>query len=80
MDFLYKRQKRENPPPESRLPLWFASILAASLGIILYGWAANYRLFWFVVDLGVVIMMFGMQLGGLPSKQSTYISSFLPNF
>lgn len=80
MDFLYKRQKTENPPPESRLPLMFPGILAACLGLLLYGWAANYRLFWVVVDVGVVIMMFGMQLGGMPSKWSSYFSSFFFNF
>ncbi|RAO66466.1 uncharacterized protein BHQ10_002478 [Talaromyces amestolkiae] len=66
MDFLYNRQKNENPSPESRLRLMYPGILAAWLGVLLYGWAADYRLFWLVVDIGVVIMMFGMQLGGMP--------------
>lgn len=70
MDFLYNRQKNDNPSPESRLRLMYPGILAAWLGVLLYGWAADYRLFWLVVDIGVVIMMFGMQLGGMPSRWS----------
>ena len=68
MDYLYKRRQAESPAPESRIPLMFLGIIATWSGALVYGWTAEYRVHWFVVDLGIFIMMFGMQLGGLPSK------------
>lgn len=43
-------------------------IFTAWAGVLMYGWTAEYRLHWIVVDIGVFIMMFGMQLGGMPSR------------
>ena len=68
MDYLYKRRQARSPTPESRIPLMIPGYLAAWAGMLMYGWSANYRLYWLVVDVGVVILMFGMQLGGMPSK------------
>lgn len=69
MDFLYKRRKnKDHNNPESRLPLMVPGFMIGWLGVLMYGWTAQYRLHWAVVDVGVVIMLTGMQLGALPSK------------
>ncbi|KAK1510499.1 uncharacterized protein CCOS01_15330 [Colletotrichum costaricense] len=64
LDRLYKR--RDQPTPESRVMLAFFGIVPAWLGTLFYGWTAQYRLYWLIVDVGVVVMMFGMQLSGMP--------------
>lgn len=68
IDYLYKRSQERGATPEARLPLVVPGFVVAWLGVLMYGWAAQYRQFWFVVDVGVFIMMFGLQLGGMPSK------------
>ncbi|KAL9096031.1 MAG: hypothetical protein Q9165_001553 [Trypethelium subeluteriae] len=68
MDYFYKKRQARNPTPESRIPLLFPSIFAAWAGLLVYGWTAEYRLPWPVVDIGVFILNFGMQLAGMPSK------------
>lgn len=70
MDYLYKRRQAHsgNANPESRLSVMFPAIIAAWAGALLYGWTARYQVYWFVVDVGVFIMMFGMQMIGMPSK------------
>ncbi|GJC95050.1 major facilitator superfamily transporter [Colletotrichum higginsianum] len=65
MDFLYGR--RQQPTPESRVMLMFFGIVPAWAGVLAYGWTAQYRLHWLLVDAGVVVMMFGMQLSGMPA-------------
>ncbi|XXG96172.1 hypothetical protein Hte_002451 [Hypoxylon texense] len=65
MDYFYKRRQAQNPSPESRIPLMFPSIIASWAGVLMYGWTAQYRVHWAVVDIGVFIAMFGMQLGGM---------------
>ncbi|KZL77025.1 efflux pump antibiotic resistance [Colletotrichum tofieldiae] len=64
MDHLYKR--RQQPTPESRAMLMFFGIVPAWIGALAYGWTAEYRLHWLIVDVGVVAMMFGMQLSSMP--------------
>lgn len=68
MDYFYKRREAQNATAESRIPLMFPGMVLAWAGVLIYGWTAEYRLHWLVVDVGVVIMMLGMQLGGLPGK------------
>lgn len=68
MDYLFKRHKGGPPRPESRLPLTVPGFMIGWCGVLMYGWTAQYRLHWIVVDVGVVIMLTGMQIGGLPSK------------
>jgi hypothetical protein len=67
MDQFYKRRETQNPPPESRMPLTYPGIIAAWIEGLIYGWTTEYRLYWLAVDVGVFIMMFGLQLGGMPS-------------
>lgn len=72
MDWHYRRQKRklaseqEEPSPESRIPVVLSPSLLVPLGIVLYGWAAVYRLHWAVVDLGAFLASFAMQMAGMP--------------
>ncbi|KAI1080325.1 caffeine resistance protein [Whalleya microplaca] len=66
MDYFYKRRQAHNHAPESRIPLMFPAIILAWAGMLTYGWTAEYRLHWIVVDVGVFIMLFGMQLEGMP--------------
>ncbi|KAJ0341632.1 hypothetical protein COL922a_002071 [Colletotrichum nupharicola] len=64
MDYLYRR--REQPRPEYRVTLMYFGIVPCRVGALVYGWTAQYGLHWMVVDVGVVIMMFGLQLGDMP--------------
>ncbi|KAI1377607.1 caffeine resistance protein [Hypoxylon crocopeplum] len=66
MDYYYKRRQGRNITPESRIPLMLPGTIVGWLGALMYGWTAEYRLHWLVVDVGVFIMLFGMQLSGLP--------------
>ncbi|KAJ5085824.1 hypothetical protein N7532_010595 [Penicillium argentinense] len=69
MDSLYHRLKaRANGEhaPELRTPSVFPGALLGPLGLFLYGWAAQYRLHWAVVDIGAFIAMLGMQITSMP--------------
>ncbi|CAI7598487.1 unnamed protein product [Penicillium glandicola] len=69
MDYLYRRQgSRSNAEhvPESRISLIFPGALLGPVGLFVYGWAAQNRLHWIVVDIGIFISMLGMQMTGLP--------------
>ncbi|CAK7226486.1 hypothetical protein SBRCBS47491_006248 [Sporothrix bragantina] len=68
MDFLYARTRRIQGTitPESRIPLMFPSFLLSWVGLVAYGWVAQYRVHWVVVDIAVFVMTFGMQLNSLP--------------
>ena len=70
MDYFYKRRqaRNSNPAPESRVPLMYPGIIATWFGVLLYGWTAEYQVYWLVVDIGVFVFLFGMQLAGLPSE------------
>ncbi len=68
MDCVYRRrQKRGAHVPESRLPYMIPFLALGCGGMLMYGWVAQYRLHWAVVDVGVFIMLFGQQLSGIPS-------------
>jgi multidrug resistance protein len=72
MDYYRRRQQARmssdgnEVAPEHRLKLAFPGLLMWPLGLVLYGWTAQYRVHWSVVDLGVALTCFGMQLGGMP--------------
>lgn len=68
MDHYFKKQVRANSTPENRLPLMIPSIAIGWGGMLMYGWLAQYRLHWALVDAAVIIMMFGQQMGGMPGK------------
>ncbi|KAL4995514.1 major facilitator superfamily domain-containing protein [Aspergillus recurvatus] len=69
MDRLHKRQSRfRTPEPESRLPLTLLGATMAPVGLFLYGWAAAHRLHWAIVDLGILVALFGLQSTGMPMQ------------
>ncbi|KAH7384018.1 major facilitator superfamily domain-containing protein [Phaeosphaeria sp. MPI-PUGE-AT-0046c] len=75
MDGYYRRVRARSPEgdpePEHRIPLTIPGLLIAPIGLLLYGWAANFQVHWVVVDIGIVIACFGMQLQGIP--MSAYV-------
>ena len=75
LDFLYRRKAAKlsrngesEVEPESRLFIMLPMLLFIPIGLLLYGWSAEKLLPWPVVDIGVVITMFAMQIGGMPSQ------------
>jgi MFS family permease len=80
MDILYRRMLARSADgehvPEFRIPLTFLGSILVPFGLVLYGWAAQYRLHWAVVDAGVFIMMFGGQIAGMPI--SAYVMDAYP--
>jgi omega-6 fatty acid desaturase (delta-12 desaturase) len=62
MDWSYKRlshRSGEDGVPEHRLPYIVPGVLLMPVGLIVYGWSAERKLFWVVVDIGVVIFTLG---------------------
>ncbi|ETS81898.1 hypothetical protein PFICI_06900 [Pestalotiopsis fici W106-1] len=70
MDFMYRHmlQRAGNGEhlPEFRLPLIVPVAILGPIGLFVYGWAAEFRVHWIVVDIGVFIYMFGGQITGMP--------------
>ncbi|KAK7417746.1 hypothetical protein QQX98_004402 [Neonectria punicea] len=75
MDYVFRRmqasrntssQTGELYVPEFRIPLMFPGAFLAPLGLLLYGWAGQYQLHWLVVDVGIFVVTFGMQIAGMP--------------
>lgn len=69
MDYLYKRQSKKangTPKPEARIPIMVAAYIFVPVGLVIYGWTAEYRLSWVAVDAGIFIVMFGGQIATLP--------------
>jgi MFS family permease len=69
MDRYYLRVKAQqsdnDPHPEHRLPLTIPGILIVPLGLLMYGWVAQYHVHWIVVDMGIFIAAFGLQTRGI---------------
>ena len=69
MDFVFGKLRDRasgETAPEYHLPLMLPAAILAPLGLIMYGWTAHFRSFWFTVDIGVFIATFGMQMTGQP--------------
>ncbi|KAH9882575.1 MFS siderochrome iron transporter 1 [Plenodomus biglobosus] len=65
MDYAYKRLKSHSGDggvPELRIPILLPGVFFTPIGFLLYGWAAQYRLFWLVVDIGAALLALGMQI------------------
>ncbi|CAE6435382.1 unnamed protein product [Rhizoctonia solani] len=63
LDRIYKHLKARNggiPTPEMRLPLLVVGSFMLPAGLLLYGWTAEYRIFWLVPDIGVFIYCTGI--------------------
>ncbi|KAF5364690.1 hypothetical protein D9758_005621 [Tetrapyrgos nigripes] len=71
---VYARLKARNGgvgTPEMRLPLLMVSATTLPIGLLIYGWTANARIFWLVPDLGVFIYSIG--IGGNWTCIQTYL-------
>ncbi|CZR64441.1 related to multidrug resistant protein [Phialocephala subalpina] len=74
MDYLFRRRQARNANNASnglyqlefRIPLMFPGIIIAPIGLLLYGWSAQYLVHWAVVDIGMFIALFGGQLSDIP--------------
>lgn len=71
MDMLYKHMAARTSPererlPEYRIPLIYPFALLAPVGILIYGWTAQYRVHWIAVDMGVFLFSFASQVVGMP--------------
>ncbi|KAJ7799959.1 major facilitator superfamily domain-containing protein [Mycena olivaceomarginata] len=82
MDLLYRRMRARTadggpPTPESRVLLTFPGALLAGLGILAYGWAAQFRVHWAAVDVAVFVYMFGGQIAGMPLQ--AYVMDVFPD-
>jgi MFS family permease len=65
MDKVYKMltsRTDESNVPEVRIPLLLPGMFLTPIGFLLYGWAAQYHLFWLVVDIGAALLALGMQI------------------
>ncbi|CAE6525143.1 unnamed protein product [Rhizoctonia solani] len=63
LDRIYRYLKERNngvPTPEMRLPLLAIGSFMLPAGLLLYGWTAEYRVFWLVPDIGVFIYCTGI--------------------
>jgi MFS family permease len=80
IDSYYRRIKARHPEadpePEHRIPLTIPGLFIAPIGLMIYGWTAQFRVHWIVVDIGIVIATFGAQVRGIPT--SAYIMDAYP--
>ena len=68
MDYTYRKllaRAGGNASPELRIPLMVPGAFFTPIGLLIYGWAAQYNLFWLVVDIGAAILCLGMQMFGM---------------
>ena len=64
-DRIYKRLKAKNGDvgrSEFRVPLMFPGAVMVPIGLLIYGWTAQYRVFWLVPNIGTAIFAAGNQL------------------
>ncbi len=61
--------------PEYRVPLLVPGALLVPLGLLLYGWGAEKRLFWIVTDIGAAIFS-----GGVMTSLSSSVAYIIDEF
>lgn len=70
MDYLYRRIQSGDPDPvprpESRIILTFLGSALVPIGLLIYGWTAQFHVHWLAVDIGTFVYMFGGQIAGMP--------------
>lgn len=52
------------PQPEFRMPIMIPGTMVGACGLLMYGWAAQRRVAWIVVDLGGFLFSLGEQIAG----------------
>jgi MFS family permease len=78
MDTIYRRLRDragDAGRPEYHIPTMLPGAILAPVGLLLYGWAAQAHRHWIVVDIGMFIATFGLQMSGMP-KQAYIIDSY----
>lgn len=71
MDAIYRKLKHRAGNagrPEYHVPAMLPGVILAPAGLLLYGWAAQARRHWIVVDLGMFLTTFGLQIAGMPTQ------------
>lgn len=64
-DKIYKNLKAKNDGvgrSEFRVPLMFPGAVMVPIGLLIYGWSAQYKTFWLVPNIGTMIFAAGNQL------------------
>lgn len=65
--FKYLRNRANGEErPEWHVPMMLPGALLGPIGLLWYGWAAQARAHWAVVDLGGLLFAFGGQIAGMP--------------
>jgi hypothetical protein len=66
--FVYMRARSSGDEhvPEFRIPLTFLGAPLVPIGLLIYGWTAQYHVHWIAVDIGIFFAMFGLQIAGMP--------------
>jgi multidrug resistance protein len=59
-----KSTRADKFEPEFHLPVILPGTILATCGFLLYGWAAESKIHWAVVDLGAMILSMGLQATG----------------
>lgn len=78
MDTIYRKLKDragDAGRPEYHVPMMLPGAILAPVGLLLYGWAAQTHRHWIVVDIGMFITTFGLQIAGMP-KQAYIIDTY----
>ncbi|KAJ9605949.1 hypothetical protein H2200_009798 [Cladophialophora chaetospira] len=68
MDLTYRRLRARNQGstyPEFRAPILLPATALSVIGFLWYGWSAQSRAFWLLVDIGAAVLSIGMQLAGM---------------
>lgn len=71
MDRIYRRLRTragDAGRPEYHIPVMLPGVILAPAGLLLYGWAAQTNRHWIVVDIGIFITTFGLQIAGMPTQ------------
>lgn len=71
MDKIYKKLSNragDGGRPEYHIPTMLPGALFAPIGLLVYGWAAQTHKHWIVVDIGIFITTFGLQIAGMPTQ------------
>lgn len=75
MDIVYRRLTKAGPSPEARIPYLAASGTFLPVGLLLYGWTAQYKIFWVVPDIGLFLIGLGL-LAPLAAIQHYILDSY----
>jgi len=78
LDYLHRKKQSRigHVQPEYRIPFMIPGAVLAPVGLLIYGWCVQYKVHWSVVDLGIFITTFSMQVGGM-GLQAYVIDAYL---